>query len=443
MTSAFISKENNEVKFSMSFTAEEFDAATDAAFKATRGRFVVDGFRKGKAPRSVIEKWYGEAVFFNDAIDTLLNTNYPKALDEMDIEPISRPDVKFSEEKIEKGKGFTVTITVAVPPEVELKNYKGLKAERTIHKVTDEEFAKELEKVQKQNARLTTKEGEAQLDDTVVLDYAGFCDGNQFDGGTAENQMLKLGSGAFIPGFEDQLVGCKAGDDRDVNVTFPKEYHEESLAGKDATFKCHIHEVKYEQLPELDDEFAKDVSEFDTLAEYKEDLKKKLEENAKQASEYSGKDAVLAKLVEENPIELPQVMIDDEAKNMLYEFGQQMEYQGLTIKDYCKFMGKTEDELAADFKPQAAGRLKSRMLVEAVAKAEGLDVTEEELNKEYEDMAKQYGIEVEKVKELIASEGEESFLKKDIRGRKAIEFIYANAEFTDVEEKPAKVTEVE
>ena len=442
MTSALISKENSEAKFTMTFTAEEFDAATDAAYKATKGRYSVDGFRKGKAPRSMIEKWYGEGVFFNDAIDTLLNSNYPKALDELDIEPISSPDIKFSEEKIEKHKGFTVTVTVQVVPEFEVKDYKGIKADRPVHKVTDEDVERELGYSQKKNARLIKRDGAAENGDTVILDYAGFCGEDQFAGGTAENQSLKLGSGTFIPGFEEQLVGCKAGDDKDVNVTFPNEYHEESLAGKDATFKCHIHEVKYEQLPELDDEFAKDVSEFDTLDEYKADLRKKLEESAEKAAEYSGKDAVIKKLVELNPIAVPAVMIEDEAQNMLQEFAQQMAYQNLTLKDYCKFLGKKESELADEFKPQAEERLRARLTVDAVAKAEGMTVSQEELDAEYANMAAQYGLEVDKLKTMLIGEGNEKYVKQDILNRKAIDFLYANAELTDKEEEPATVTEV-
>ena len=442
MTSALISKENSEAKFTMTFTAEEFDEATEAAYKATRGRYSVDGFRKGKAPRSMIEKWYGEGVFFSDAIDTLLNANYPKALDELNIEPISRPDIEFGEEKIEKHKGFTVTVTVAVVPEFEVKNYKGLKAERTVHTVTEEDVTRELGYSQKKNARLVKREGAAQDGDTVILDYAGFCGEEQFEGGTAENQSLKLGSNTFIPGFEDQLVGVAAGEDKDVKVTFPTEYHEASLAGKDATFKCHVHEVKYEELPELDDEFAKDVSEFDTLEEYKADLKKKLEESALKAAEYSGKDAVVKKLVEENPITVPQVMIDDEANNMLQEFAQQMAYQNLTLKDYCKLLGKKEEELAEEFKPQAETRLKARLTVDAVAKAEGITVSQEELDAEYADMAAQYGLEVEKLKTMLIGEGNEKYIKQDIMNRKAIDFLYANAELTDKEEEPATVTEV-
>ena len=442
MTSALISKDNAEAKFSMSFTAEEFDAATDAAYKATRGKYSVDGFRKGKAPRSMIEKWYGEGVFFNDAIDTLLNTNYPKVLDELGIEPISRPEIKFSEERIEKHKGFSVEVTVAVVPDVEIKNYKGLEVERTIHKVTAEDVKRELEYTQKKNARLVKRDGAAKDGDTVILDYAGFCGEEQFEGGTAENQSLKLGSGTFIPGFEEQLVGCKAGDDKDVNVTFPKEYHADNLAGKDATFKCHIHEVKYEELPKLDDEFAKDVSEFDTLKEYKADLKKKLEESAKQAAEYSGKNAVVSKLVELNPFSIPQVMIDDEAQNMLQEFAQQMSYQNITLKDYCTYLGKKEDELVNEFKPEAEARLKARLAVDAVAKAEGFTVSEEELNTEYENMAKQYGLEADKFKAMMVGEGNEKYVKQDILNRKAIDFLYENAKLTDVPEEPAKIEEV-
>lgn len=442
MTSAFISKENGEAKFTMTFTAEEFDAATEAAFKATRGRYNIDGFRKGKAPRSVIEKWYGSAVFFNDAIDTLLNTNYPKALDELDLEPINNPDIKFGEERLEAHKGFEVTVTVQVMPEPEVKEYKGLKIERTVHKVTDEDLERELGYARKKNARLVKREGEAQKGDTVILDYEGFCDGEQFNGGTAENQSLELGSGSFIPGFEDQLIGCKKDEDRDVNVSFPEEYHEESLAGKAAVFKCHIHDIKCEELPELDDEFAKDVSEFDTFEEYKADIRKKLEDSANKAAEFSGKNAVVAKLAELNPFTVPAVMIEDESKKMLQEFAQQMSYQGLTLKDYSKYLGKDEAALAEEFKPQAEARLKSRILVDAVAKAEGITASDEELNAEYETMAKQYGIETEKLKMILEGEGNVKYVKQDIMNRKAIDFMYANADISDVPEEPAEVTEL-
>lgn len=441
MTSVLISKENGEAIFKMSFTAEEFDDATAAAYKATKDRYRVDGFRKGKAPRSMIEKWYGEGVFFEDAIDTLLNTNYPKALDELNIEPVDRPSIKFGEEKIEKHKGFEVTVTVTVAPEAELKNYKGLKVEQLVHSVTDEDVQKELEYAQKQNARLVTKEGAAENGDTVILDYAGFCEDKQFDGGTAESQSLKLGSNTFIPGFEDQLTGCSAGDEKDVNVTFPKEYHEESLAGKDAVFKCKIHEVKKEELPVLDDEFAKDVSEFDTLEEYKADIRKNKEESAKKAAEYDGKNKVVEALVAENPITIPQVMIDDEAKTMLDEFGQQLAYQGLSIKDYQKLLKREEEDFINEFKPQAEGRLKSRLLLDAVAKAENFEISEEELNKEYTDLAAQYGVDVDKIKTMFEAEGTVKYMKQDILHRKAIDFLYENAEISeksDAEKKDAE-----
>jgi trigger factor len=444
MTSALITKGNGEAKFTMTFTAEEFDEATAAAYRATKGRYRVDGFRQGKAPRSIIEKWYGEGVFFEDAIDTLLNTNYPKALDELDIEPIDRPDVKFGEGKIEKGKGFEVTITVAIAPDVELSQYKGLKVEKVVYPVTDEDVERELTRVQKQNARLVSKDGAAEDGDTVILDYAGFSEGKQFEGGTAESQSLKLGSGTFIPGFEEQLVGLKAGDEKDVELSFPEYYHEKSLAGKPATFKCKIHEVKKEELPALDDEFAKDVSEFDTLEEYKNDIRRIQSENSGKAAEYDGKNKAIEQLVAANPVSIPAVMINDEARNMLNEFAQQLAMQGMDVKEYAKLLKKTENELADEFKPQAESRLKSRLLLDAVAKAENMEVSEEELTREFDDLAKQYRTEAAKLREMFEKDGNIKYLKQDILNRRAIDFIYDNAEVTEVAPKvhDAEVTEV-
>ncbi len=434
MKPALLSKEKNTAKFTMAFSAEEFDAATAESFKANRSRFAVDGFRKGKAPRSIIEKRYGEGVFFEDAVDNMLNRAYPEALDVLGLEPVDRPSIDFGEDKLEKGKGFTVTAAVTVKPEVEIKDYKGIKIERTLRKIEDQDVERELESRQKRNARLTTVEREAKKGDTVILDYTGFVGEEQFEGGTAENQPLVLGSGSFIPGFEDQLEGCRAGDEKDVNVTFPAEYHAENLAGKDAVFKCKVREVKEEELPAIDDEFAKDISEFDTLEELKADIRKNLEESARSAAEYEGKNSVVEKLCETVEIDIPQVMIDDEAQNMLDEFTQQLSYQGLSLDMYCEYLKKTKEEILADMKPDAVKRLKSRLVVDAVAKQEGIEATAEEIEKELGDMAKQYGMEVDKLKSMFGAENS-LYLEQDIRMRKAIDFLYENAVIKDVKEK--------
>ena len=438
MTPVYVGKENNQVKFSMEFTAEEFEAAIQKAYLKNRGKIAVAGFRKGKAPRKIIEARYGSGIFFDDAIDSLLNENYPKVLDELKIEPIDRPSIDFAEgEKIEQGKGFKVIVTVAVPPEVELKEYKGLKAERELRKVEADAVEQSLKNLQMRNARMVESAEPVKIDDTVVLDYKGFIGDLQFDGGTAEDQSLVIGSNTFIPGFEPQLIGAVKGESRDVTVTFPQDYHAEDLAGKEAVFHCTIKEIKREELPELDDEFAKDVSEFDTLEELKADIAKKAQERVDQENETAGKNAVLAKLVELNPVDVPEVMINDETDNMLNEFAQQMQYQGLNMDDYCKYLNTTVEDIKKNFAEDAKKRVQTRLLVDAVADAEKIEVSAEELEKEYEDLAKAYGMEKDKVKELI---GSTSMLEKDIRSRKAIDLIYGAAKLTEPKKTAKKST---
>ncbi len=438
MTPVYVGKENNQVKFSMECTAEEFEAAIQKAYLKNRGKIAVAGFRKGKAPRKIIEARYGSGIFFDDAIDSLLNENYPKVLDELKIEPIDRPSIDFAEgEKIEQGKGFKVIVTVAVPPEVELKEYKGLKAERELRKVEADAVEQSLKNLQMRNARMVESAEPVKIDDTVVLDYKGFIGDLQFDGGTAEDQSLVIGSNTFIPGFEPQLIGAVKGESRDVTVTFPQDYHAEDLAGKEAVFHCTIKEIKREELPELDDEFAKDVSEFDTLEELKADIAKKAQERVDQENETAGKNAVLAKLVELNPVDVPEVMINDETDNMLNEFAQQMQYQGLNMDDYCKYLNTTVEDIKKNFAEDAKKRVQTRLLVDAVADAEKIEVSAEELEKEYEDLAKAYGMEKDKVKELI---GSTSMLEKDIRSRKAIDLIYGAAKLTEPKKTAKKST---
>ena len=324
MKTTFISKENNEVKFKMEFTKEEFNDAIVEAYKATKNQFVIDGFRRGKAPRSIIEKHYGEGVFFEDAINSMLDTGYPQAIKELELEVIDRPNMDF--EEIAKDKDVVVNVTVAVYPVVEVKDYMGVEVEQPEFTADEADADKELESMRKRNARMIVAERAAEDGDTVILDYAGFVGDEQFEGGTAESQELKLGSGMFIPGFEDQLVGVKAGEKKDVKVTFPEEYHAENLAGKEAVFHCTVHEVKEEQLPELDDEFAKDVSEYDTLKELKDSIIERNEKMAADRSVNAGKDAVIKKVYELNKPDVPRVMVEDEMDRMMQEIDQELRY---------------------------------------------------------------------------------------------------------------------
>ena len=424
MKATFISRENNDVKFTIEFSAEEFENAQIKAYQQNKDRFQIDGFRKGKAPRSIIEKRYGEGVFFEDAIDELFRENYGKALAELELEVIDSPRAEFG--KIAKGEGFTTTITVACYPIVDVKDYKGVEIDKVVQEVKDEERDKEREALQKRNARMVLVERPAKEGDTVLLDYSGFVGDDQFEGGTAERQELKLGSGMFIPGFEEQLVGATPGEKKDVTVTFPEDYHAEDLAGKEAVFHCLVHEIKEEQLPELDDEFAKDVSEFDTLEELKNSTRERLEKYAKASEERQMQDAALAKVVEANEVEIPSVMIEDEIDRMIQELDQQLRYQGLSVDQYVEFVGKDAKAFRDELRPDAERQVKTRMLLNGIAEAEKIEVSQEELEKELEDMAVQYQTTADKLKEMIGVENI-NFLQKDMKIKKAIEFIYDNA----------------
>ncbi|MFR9192345.1 MAG: trigger factor [Anaerovoracaceae bacterium] len=424
MKATFISRENNDVKFTIEFSAEEFENAQIKAYQQNKDRFQIDGFRKGKAPRSIIEKRYGEGVFFEDAIDELFRENYGKALAELELEVIDSPRAEFG--KIAKGEGFTTTITVACYPIVDVKDYKGVEIDKVVQEVKDEDIDKEIEALQKRNARMVLVERPAKEGDTLLLDYSGFVGDDQFEGGTAERQELKLGSGMFIPGFEEQLVGATPGEKKDVTVTFPEDYHAEDLAGKEAVFHCLVHEIKEEQLPELDDEFAKDVSEFDTLGELKNSTRERLEKYAKASEERQMQDAALAKVVEANEVEIPSVMIEDEIDRMIQELDQQLRYQGLSVDQYVEFVGKDAKAFRDELRPDAERQVKTRMLLNGIAEAEKIEVSQEELEKELEDMAVQYQTTADKLKEMIGVENI-NFLQKDMKIKKAIEFIYDNA----------------
>jgi trigger factor len=424
MKATFISKEKNNAKFSVEFTAEELEQAMIKEYQDTKDKYQIDGFRKGKAPRSILEKHYGEGIFLEGAINTMINDSYPKAAAELGLEVIDRPSVDFGD--VEKGKGFSITVSVDVYPEITVKDYLGVKTEKINVEVLDADVDAEIEKLQQRNARMVVVDRPAQSGDTVLLDYMGFVGDHQFEGGTAEQQPLKLGSNSFIPGFEDQLVGICVNEDRDVKVTFPEEYHAEDLAGKEAIFKCNVKEIKAEEKPVLDDDFAKDVSEFDTLADLKADTKVKLQESREAQALLKMKDAVLAKIYEANEIDIPEVLVEDEITSMMQEFDQQLRSQGLDLEKYFEYLQKDPDEFRTELRDDAFRKVKTRMIVSAIADAEGIAVTPEEIDADIDMMAAQYKLEPAKIREMLGPENL-AFLEKDIKMRKAMDFVFDKA----------------
>lgn len=437
MKTNLLSKEKNVAKFTMEFTAEEFEQACIDAYKATKNQFSIDGFRKGKAPRSIIEKHYGEGVFFEEAVNQLFQQNYLNAVQELDLDIIDSPAAEFSE--IGKGKPMTITITVPVYPVVEVKDYMGVEAEQEKAQVSDESVQAEIDNMLKRNARMITVDRESKKGDTLIFDFKGFVDGEQFEGGTAERHELKLGSGMFIPGFEEQLEGLKAGDSKNVEVKFPENYTEE-LAGKDATFECLVHEVKEEEIPELDDEFVKDVSEFDTVDELKEDIKKRQLENAKNMVVSRAKDAVVEKVYENNPVDVPDVMVEDEITRMIQEIGQQLSYQGLTVENYLQYMGKDMSEMRNEFREDAAKKVGTRIVLMSIIDKENIQVSEEEMEAELAKIAEAYKKDVEEIKNMIGIENL-TYFQKDVQITKVIDMLYDNAKIKEVE--PKKIDPVE
>ena len=423
MKATLLAKENGDAKFTIEFTAEEFEAARVKAYQENKNQFTIDGFRKGKAPRSIIEKRYGD-VFAEDAINDMLADGYPNALDELDIEVIDQPRMEFG--KIEKDAPFTVTVTVAVYPEVEVKDYKGIELEKVDAEVTDEDVNTEIENLRKRNARMVTVDREVKDGDHIILDYKGFVGDEQFEGGTAEGYPLVIGSGSFIPGFEDQLIGAKKDEEVEVKVTFPEEYHAEELAGKEAVFKCVVHEVKEEELPELDDEFAKDVSEYDTLEELKKETKEDLTKRKSAWAENQMKDKAVEIVCENNDIEIPAVMIDDEISQMIRELDMQLSQQGLSFQQYLQFLGKDMMAFREEVKDDAERRVKMRMVIRAIVDAEAIVATEEEIEKELELLGIQYGLETDKVKEMVGEKNLE-YIGQDVKMKKGVDFIYENA----------------
>ena len=409
--------EKNMAKLTVEVPAEDVEKAIQGAYQKMKKSINIPGFRKGKAPRQLIEKMYGKEVFYNEAVDAMLPKAYSDAVEECGEEIVSYP--KINVEQIESGKPFIFTAEVAVKPAVTLGEYKGIHVEKAPVEVTEEEIQAEVDKEREANSRTVTVEDRAvQKGDIATIDFEGFVDGVAFDGGKGENYDLEIGSNTFIPGFEDQLVGAEIGKELDVNVTFPEEYGAKELAGKAAVFKCKVNGIKVKELPEADDEFAQEVSEFDTLDAYKEDIKanllKKKEEEAQRVKE----DAVIGKIIEGAQMEIPEAMVEYQTQQMLDDFGRRMQSQGLSLEQYFQFTGMTEDQYKEQMKPRALQNIQSRLVLEAVAAAEKLEATEEDLDAEYAKMAEQYKLDVEKVKEIFGEYQKEE-LKKDIVIQKA------------------------
>ncbi|MFP3419969.1 MULTISPECIES: trigger factor [Bacillus] len=416
-------QEGNEGVLTVEVDAETFNKALDDAFKKVVKQVSIPGFRKGKVPRGLFEQRFGVESLYQDALDILLPVEYPKAIDEAGIEPVDRPEIDV--EKIEKGESLIFTAKVTVKPEVKLGDYKGLNVEKDDTTVTDEDVQEELKALQNRQAELVVKEeGAIENGDTVVLDFEGFVDGEAFEGGKAENYSLEIGSGSFIPGFEEQLVGLEAGAEKDVEVTFPEEYHAEDLAGKPAVFKVKIHEIKAKELPALDDEFAKDVDEeVETLAELTEKTKKRLEEAKENEAEGKLREELVAKASENAEVDVPQAMVDTELDRMMKEFEQRLQMQGMNLELYFQFSGQDEAALKEQMKEDAAKRVKSNLTLEAIAAAEDLQVSDEEVEEELSKMAEAYNMPVENIKQAI---GSTDAMKEDLKVRKAIDFLVEN-----------------
>lgn len=435
MKNTFISREGNDAKFTMEFTAEEFESAKVKVYQANKGKFQIDGFRKGKAPRSIIEKRYGDGVFAEDAINDLLSENYGAAIDELALEVVDSPRVEFS--PIEKGKGFTATITVEVYPEVEIKDYKGVEVEDRKQVITDEDVDAELENLRHRNSRMIAVDRPVKDGDSIILDYKGFVGDDQFEGGTADGFNLVIGSGTFIPGFEEQLVGAEKEKEVDVKVTFPEEYHSEDLAGKEAVFKCVVHDIKEEELPDLDDEFVKDISELDTLDEFREFTAGRLQSERDNMTESIMKDDLLDKVCEANDFDVPDAMVETEVDNMMQEYDQQLRAQGMDLATYIQYMGRTVEEFREDMKMSAFRRVKNRMVLRAIANQENIEASEEEVEKQLEEMGQQYHIEIDKLKEMLGEQNIKA-IGQDVRIQKAIDLMFEEAKIVPKKEKPAK-----
>lgn len=417
--------EHNMAKLTIEVSAEEFEKALNGAYMKQKKNISVPGFRKGKVPRQMVEKMYGVEIFYDDAANALIPDAYAKAYDEADIEIASQPKVEVVQ--IEKGKPFIFTAEVAVKPEVTLGEYKGLAVDKVSNRVTQKEIEERLGKEQEKNARTIAVEGRPVQDkDEVILDFEGFVDGVAFEGGKGENYSLVIGSGSFIPGFEEQLIGAEAEKEVEVNVTFPEEYHAEELAGKEAVFKCTVHEIKAKELPELNDEFASEVSEFDTLDELKADIKAKIKEEKNAEGKRRREDQAVEQAVANASMDVPEAMIDTEVRQMANDFAQRIQQQGLTMEQYMQFTGMKSEKMLEEFKPQALKRIQTRLVLEAIVKAENIEISDERLDEELTKMAEAYKMEVEKLKEFMG-DAEKEQMKQDMAVQEAVTFLTDNA----------------
>ncbi len=413
--------EKSMAKLTIEVSAEEFETALDKAYKKNKNKISLPGFRKGKAPRAMIEKMYGTGVFYEDAANDLIPNAYESAAKESELEIVAQPSIDVTQ--IEKGKPFIFTATVAVKPEVTLGEYKGIEVEKKTAEVTDEELQAEIDKVRESNSRMITVDDRAVQDgDITTIDFEGFVDGEPFEGGKGEDYPLTIGSHSFIDNFEEQLIGKNIGEETEVNVTFPEQYQAEELQGKPAVFKVTIKEIKVKELPELDDDFAQDVSEFDTVDEYKEDLKKKLLENKEAALKREKEEDVVGKIIENATMEIPDPMVDTQVRQMVQEFSQRIQSQGLSLQQYMQFTGMTPESLTNELQPQALKRIQSRLVLEAVAAAENIETSDEDLEKELEKMAEMYQMEADKLKELVGEE-EKKQIALDLAVQKAVELV--------------------
>jgi trigger factor len=427
MTAKWEKLEGNQGVLTVEVEANEVNTALDEAFKKVVKKVSVPGFRKGRIPRPIFEKRFGVEALYQDALDILLPKAYSEAVEEVNIEPVDRPEVDV--EQMEKDQNLIFKATVTVKPEVKLGEYKGLEVEEADTTVTDDEVEAELKSLQEKQAELVVVEnGTVENGDTVVMDFEGFVDGEAFEGGKAENYSLEVGSGSFIPGFEEQLVGLEAGAEKDVEVSFPEEYHAEELAGKPATFKVKLHDIKRKELPELDDEFAKDVNEeVETLAELKSTLKEKLEADKKHTAEHQKQDTVVEKAAENAEIDLPEVMVTNEQDRMIQEFEQRLQGQSMNLDLYYQFSGQDETALRNQMKEDAEKRVRTNLTLEAIAAAENIEAGEEEVEQELEKMAEMYNMEVAQIKQMLQLQGGTDALKQDLKIRKAVEFLVENS----------------
>ena len=417
--------EKNMAKLTIEVPASDLEKALQSAYKKQKNKISLPGFRKGKVPRQMIEKMYGAEIFFDDAANEIIPKAYADAYDECELEIVSRPEINIVQ--IEKGKPFIFTAEVATKPEVTLGEYKGLEVDKVSTRVTQKEVEAKIEEEAEKNARTVTVEDRAVQDgDEVILDFEGFVDGEAFEGGKGENYPLTIGSGSFIPGFEEQLVGAEAEKEVEVKVTFPEDYHAEELKGKEAVFKCTVHEIKAKELPEIDDEFAAEVSEFDTLDEYKADVKAKIKEQKATDGKRKQEDQAVEQAIKNASYEIPDAMVDTQILQMANDFAQRIQSQGLTMEQYYQFTGMTEEKMNEEFKPQAVKRIETRLVLEAIAKAENIEISDEKLDEEIAKMAEAYKMEADKLKEFMG-DAEKKQMKEDMAVQEAVTFLVENA----------------